>query len=315
MDQMAMSLMRLMQFALLATMILFFALLSRWPDRLVHVVFCDVGQGDAILIYSQFTQLLIDSGPDQKVNECLQRYMPLGDQTIEVAIATHPDKDHIGGFPAVFGRYNVSHFFLLGVGKNTQDFSTFRQAVIKATSQGTSLHLGHSGSQVILAGKFTLTLVYPTEKIGYIELFSSQLTETQLLDVYSAQEKEYSSVNDVSIASFLDVGVFRHLLMADVEKSGELALTRSQVLTKIDILKAGHHGSNTSSTLELLEQTQPEYVVISAGKNNRYGHPHPDVLKRLNLFSSSILRTDLQGTIEWISDGQEAKWKTEQLHN
>jgi competence protein ComEC len=298
-------------FTLLSSLaIIGLSLIKIWPDMNVHVVFCNVGQGDAILISYQFTQLLIDSGPDSKVLKCLQKNIPFLDKTLEIVIATHPDKDHIGGFPAVFGQYKVNDFFLLGVAKNTNDFKAFRNEVIKLQHQGTKLWFPNH--QVLKIGNtMELEIITPRENIGNNNLFSANLTETQLSAYFEDHAAKYQSINDVSIATLLKVGKYKHLLMADVETPGELALTRSKVLTKVDVLKAGHHGSKTSTTQALLDQIQPEYVVISSGKNNRYGHPHPEVVNRIEALSSKILRTDELGQIEWISDGSHFQWKTE----
>lgn len=287
-------------------------LLSRWPDNQVHVVFCNVGQGDSILIISRFTQVLIDSGPDERVTECLARHLPPGDTNLEIVIATHPDTDHIGGFPAVFRHFNVSHLFLIGVGKPTRDFSDFRQAVVELLSRGTQVHLGQAGQGFGVNERFQMTVISPRDEVGMLELFTGQKTEEQLSDIFRLQEEQYKSINDVSIATFLHIGQFKILLMADVEKDTELALVNSRVLTPVHILKAGHHGSKTSSIESFLAKVRPEFVVISAGKNNRYKHPHQEVLERIASYRSQIFRTDRDGDIEFITNGQAFHWKTQQ---
>jgi len=286
-------------------------LLSRWPDDQVHLIFCDVGQGDSILLIYRYTEILIDSGPDQSVTDCLARHFPPGDNNIEMVIATHPDSDHIGGFPAVFRQYTVSNLFLIGVGKSTRDFSEFREAVIELLSRGTRVYLGHAGQYVELPGKLKLTIIAPREEIGTLQLFTGQITETQLSDTFRLQEAKYKSVNDLSIGAFLEVGRFKTLLMADIEKETELALVAHRVLSRVNILKVGHHGSKSSTTPPFLNLTRPEYVVISAGKNNRYGHPHLEVMDRLAIIRSKIYRTDRDGDIEWVSNGSTFQWRTQ----
>lgn len=285
-------------------------LLGRWPDDQVHLIFCDVGQGDSILLIYRFTQVLIDSGPDQSVTDCLARHFPPGDTTIEMVIATHPDSDHIKGFPAVFRHFRVSNLFLIGVGKTTRDFSDFRQAVLELLSRGTRIYLGQAGQHFEIPGKFKLTIIAPRGEVGTLQLFSGQITEKQLSDTIHQQEAKYTSINDESIGAFLEIGLYKILLMADIEAPTELALIKSRVLSKVDILKAGHHGSKSSTTQPFLDITRPEYVVISAGKGNRYGHPHQEVLDRLAIYSSHIYRTDRDGDIEWVSNGSSFQWKT-----
>jgi len=286
-------------------------LLSRLPDDRVHVFYCDIGQGDGTLIIYRFFEVLIDSGADQSITNCLTRHFPPGDNTIEIVIATHPDKDHIGGFPAVFRQYRVSNLILIGVGKTTRDFSEFRKSVLELSSRGTRVYLGRAGQSIEVPGKLKLTIISPREEVGTLQLFSGKITETELSDTIHQHEVMFKSINDVSIGTFLEVGRFKTLLMADIEKPAELALVAHRVLSRVDVLKAGHHGSKSSSTATFLAITQPEYVVISAGKNNRYGHPHEEVLDRLAIYRSKIYRTDRDGDIEWISDGSTFEWRTQ----
>jgi beta-lactamase superfamily II metal-dependent hydrolase len=286
-------------------------LLSRLPDNQVHLFFCDVGQGDGILLVYKSIQVLIDSGPNQAILSCLARHVPPGDTTIEVAIATHPDLDHIGGFSAVFRHFKISHIFLIGVGKDTRDFYDFRKAVIEQLSRGTQVYLARSGQSITVHGVFQMKIISPQVEVGTLELFTGQKTETQLSDIIRLQEASIKSINDVSIGTFLQVGRYKTLLMADIEKESELALISTRVLGDIDILKAGHHGSKSSTTLPFLSRIQPEYVVISAGKHNRYNHPHPEVMDRLAIFRSKIYRTDEDGDIEWVTNGRQFYWKTQ----
>lgn len=286
-------------------------LLSRLPDNQVHLIFCDVGQGDGILLVYKSIQILIDSGPNQVILNCLARHVPPGDTTIEVVIATHPDLDHIGGFSAVFRHFRVLNIFLIGAGKDTRDFYDFRKAVIEQLSRGTQVYLARSGQSITVDGVFQLKIISPQVEVGTLELFTGQKTETQLSDIIHLQEASIKSINDVSIGTFLQVGRFQTLLMADIEKETELALITTRVLGDIDILKAGHHGSKSSTTLPFLSRIRPEYVVISAGKHNRYNHPHPEVMDRLAIFHSKIYRTDKDGDIEWVTNGRQFYWKTQ----
>lgn len=287
-----------------------YTLMRAWPDGKFHVIHCDVGQGDAVVITYNFTQVLIDSGRDDKVVQCLERYLPFTDKTLEFVIVTHPDNDHIGGFPAVFEQYSVSHLFLLGAVKDTKMFQQFHAEVVRLRLKGTSIQLAEANQRLVLGPFAELTVLFPLKKVGKIEHFYTQLSETQLSALENEQSAHIKSVNDVSIATKLVVGKHTHLLMADVEKGGELALLSMKLIPDVDILKAGHHGSNTSTTIDFLNASRPEYIVISSGKNNQYGHPHPKVIERIETLSSRVLRTDLDGDIEWISDGTTFQWKT-----
>ena len=113
---------------------LVFFLLSQWPDRYVHVVFCDVGQGDAILINYQFWQALVDGGPDSQVLACLSDQMPFWDRRIELVVATHPDTDHINGLTQVLSRYQVQQVLVEPIGKNTLNFNSIECILFWNTS-------------------------------------------------------------------------------------------------------------------------------------------------------------------------------------
>lgn len=287
-----------------------FSLLKVWPDSKVHVIHCDVGQGDAVIIMHNFTQVLIDSGRDDQVLQCLEKHLPFTDKTIEFIIATHPDNDHIAGFPAVFEEYSVLNLFLLGAVKDTKSFQQFHAGVVQLQEKGTRIWLAEADQRLVLAPSVELIVLFPFQKVGKLEYFSANVSETQLSDIAQEQSVYIKSINDLSIATKLIVGNYMHLLMADLEKGGEQALLSKGLIPDVDVLKVGHHGSNTSSTLRFLEKAQPEYVVVSSGKNNQYDHPHPEVMERIEALSSKVLRTDLDGDIEWISDGHTFQWRT-----
>lgn len=285
-------------------------LMRRWPDNHTRVIFCDVGQGDGILVTYRYTQALVDAGPNDSIMGCLSRHMPPGDQNIEFVVATHPDLDHIGGFTAVFGRYTASHLFVLGLGKSTREFWRFRAQVQQMVSRGTQLYLATAGQQFGHRSGFHFTLISPREQLGTITLFTDINAETQLSAYFSEQRRQEKEINNRSIASFLDIGSTRFLLMADLESDAELALLNSQALTRADILKVGHHGSKSSTTDRLLRAIQPEYAVISVGKKNRYQHPHLEVLQRLRQHAVTTFRTDTDGEVRWLSDLDGGSWST-----
>ncbi len=299
--------------AMCVTTLLICYLFQHWPDDNIHLIFCDIGQGDSILLSYRSTQVLIDSGPNQSITDCLNRHLLPWDRTLEGVIATHPDKDHIGGFPAVFSQYRVEHLFVIGKGKSTRDFLEFRSGVLKLLSRGTHLQSAHQGQRIILPGKYELKVISPQEEMGTLDIFSSQYSDQQLSTVLQEQEKSTKSINDESIATFLTIGSFKALLMADLEELGEQALLEKGLLTQVDVLKAGHHGSRTSTSQDFLAKTKPKFVVISAGKKNKYGHPHKEVLERVAAYHSQIFRTDQQGDVEWIVHGNHFMWRTQ--HN
>lgn len=274
-----------------------------WPDNDLHVVFCDVGQGDAILISKGLTQVLIDSGRNDAVLECLARYLPWWDRTLELIVVTHADADHIGGFPTVLARYQIQHALINPVGKPSQDFLALREALLTEISQGMSLVRPFLGQSISLSDSSRFIVLSPRvgeESLGPLQ---AHLSEATLSDILRQQEVETKNYNDGSIVLLLEVGRVTFLLTGDLETAGEQALLTQGLIPDVDILKVGHHGSKTSTSPDFLSQVQPEISVISSGKNNRYGHPAPSVLKLLEERNSRILRTDQVGHVHISTNG------------
>src|SRR3989344_9095601 len=120
------------------------------PDGNLHIVFCDVGQGDAILTYRGSVQMLVDGGPPGKrAVDCLARYMPFWDRKIEMVVLTHPDADHVGGLPAVWDRYIVLHFVSVPVGKDTD---IYRDLMARLATANTVVSNEYAGDAIKVAG-------------------------------------------------------------------------------------------------------------------------------------------------------------------
>lgn len=275
---------------------------QRWNQ--LRLVFCDVGQGDATLLTQRNTQLLVDAGPNFAVLSCLSHELPWWDRTLEIAVATHPDADHIGGFTAVFDRYQINNLVMTTDFKTTKTFSDFEQAVQAAL---TTKHLRveqnpFSGQQLGFSSRVSATIILNpliTRENGK----KSSRAESLLSAQTSVGNDNGIEVNDRSIMLFMHLEEVGVILMADASQTTEQALLDRHMTEETDVLKAGHHGSKSSSSLPFLQQVRPELTVISSGKGNRYGHPHPDVLLRLESIGSRVLRTDEKGAIAIIIDG------------
>lgn len=274
------------------------------PDAKLHLVFCDVGQGDAILIIQGSRQILIDGGPNDKVLNCLSRHLPFWDRDLELVVLTHPESDHITGLTSVIERYNVIEILSNSLPAETGVFSKFRNQVIDHKIPVFSPKKG----DIIKIGPLELKILYPLEKLGNELVWQNKQSLAVLgVSVYTG------NFNQTAIASELQYRSFKVLLPADIESSEEKLIENPG---KVNVLKVAHHGSKYSSSEEFLEKIQPEVAVISVGANNRYGHPAAETLERLkNLVLDrggrpKILRTDLDGEIEIVSDGQ--SWKINQ---
>jgi len=242
------------------------------------VAFLDIGQGDAIFIEApNGNQVLIDGGRNKKVLEELSKIMPFYDRSIDMIIATHPDADHIGGLPEVMNNFNIEMIMEPGVQSDTNIYKEFKKVVNEKDIQTIQARQGM---------KINL------DKNAYLEI------------LFPNQNVEGWDTNDASIVAKLTYGENSFLFTADSPQKIEnyLASTYKNSL-KVNVLKVGHHGSKTSSSEIFLGYSAPEYAIISAGKDNSYGHPHQEVLENLKDFGIKTLRTDELGTIQMKSDG------------
>lgn len=236
-----------------------------------RVAFLDVGQGDAILISQGSHQILIDGGPDGTVlMEQLGAQMPFWDRNIEIVIATHPDGDHIDGLVSVFKNYSVDQFWYTTAGKETSIYRALNHYV--KNESGVEKIIAYKGLHADIGDSAKLDVIYP------------------FLD----DMKDVEDINNSSIATLLTVGEEVFYFGGDLTSEIEDDLSLSDGVT---VLKASHHGSKSSTGELFLDRVRPRDVIISAGKDNRYGHPHFDVLDRLESMNINIFRTDRNGTI------------------
>lgn len=285
--------------------------LRAWPDGYTHIIFCDVGQGDAILITHGFSQLLIDAGISEEASFCLDKHLPFWDRQLEVVLATHADADHIGGFAKIFENYQIKKVFLPQVGDESEVFTALRESVMQEKASLAFVGMANSGQNLVFSRGVTAQIVWPIlpalSKNGAYLAWEAGDSETKLEDIFAIlkeRESEDLDKNDGSIVVLLQVGSIRVLLTGDLEATGEQSIISKGLIKRAQLLKAGHHGSKTSSSLEFLKRVQPEKVIISSGKNNDYGHPSPEVILRFEAMGAQILRTDQMGDIEIVSDGQ-----------
>ena len=300
------------QLLLLATSVLLstYYFLNKLPDDQAHIYFCDVGQGDGALIVHQNYEIVIDGGPNDKISLCLQRFMPAGDNTLEVVIASHADSDHITGLINVLKNYHVQAIYTEAYGKNTATWEKFRASVAADYQQGSKIIEPKSGETITFDPFLSALFISPKEQRGSLDVFLKPQTETQLSAYYAKEAQEYSTENNESIALILTIQRVKIAFMSDLEVPAELAVTTPGLLQHINVLKAGHHGSKTSFSLKLYDVWQPEDVVLSVGKKNSYGFPNPEVIADLQRRKIAIWRTDQSGTVELLTNGDTYSWNT-----
>jgi competence protein ComEC len=260
---------RLILFLSLMVLILLFWITM--PSKKVEVIFCDVGQGDAILITYKNWQMLVDSGPNnKKVLTCLERNLPFWDKKIEVLLITHGDSDHSGGVIDIFKYYKISNFFSNG-----------------------------DLEKEIEQKKYST-------KLNTFDVIKTNMIEFEIVNSWE-NYKDDDDKNKKSIAgilSYKDIKngkIIKVFLTGDITADVERRLVWQKVLKeKIDVLKVSHHGSKNGTSEELLEVLKPEVAVISVGSKNRFGHPAKEVLERLKNNKVEIKRTDLGGEVHLI---------------
>ena len=252
----------------------------------LRISFLDVGQGDAIFIETKDRkQILIDGGPNNEVLKGLAKNMAFFDRKIDLVIATHPDADHITGLISVLQKYNVEKILISNVSAKTGIFDSFNDEILRRDIS--DIYIGNLGDEIILGDGITFKIIYPL-----------------------SESVRGGDTNANSIVSLLSYGDHSFLLTGDLPETGENRII-SYLPRNITLLKAAHHGSNTSSSNIFLNYLKPFYTIISAGKDNRYGHPHAEVMERLSKNSKSILNTIEDGTITFVSNGRDLRIETE----
>ena len=250
-------------------------------DGLLKIYFFDIGQGDAIFIETpNGNQILVDGGPDSRVLNKLGVVMPFYDRDIDAVIVSHPHVDHVAGLIGVLERYDVKNIVEAKESYNSSEFDSWREAV---GSEGANDIEAIAGKEIDLGNDIKLTILHPFESVTG--------TETK------------TPHNDVVVV-MLKYGEFEVMLTGDMEAKVERRLIMAGYDLDSDVLKAGHHGSKTSSSEEFLSAVSPEAAIIQVGSKNRYGHPSPEVLNRFENFGIKYYRNDIDGDIKLVSDGK-----------
>ncbi|ETT45686.1 putative S-layer protein [Paenibacillus sp. FSL R7-269] len=247
----------------------------------LQVYFLDVGQGDSTLIRTPSNQyVLIDGGNNSQGADVVKYLKTLGVTTLDAMVATHPDADHIGGLDDVLKALDVKSVYAPKVSHTTQTYKDFLTAV---KNEGRTIKAVGKGVKIPLQG-VDASFLAP-------------------VNTYGDNLNDWSAVLKVTFKSnsFLFTG--------DAEKASESDMLADGTSLRADVLKVGHHGSNSSTSKPFLDAVKPSYAVISVGKNN-YGHPDSGILSRLKNANASVLRTDQKGTITAISDGNKITFTT-----
>ena len=227
----------------------------------VRIHFLNVGQGDAILIETPNNfQVLVDAGRGIKILNALDELLPMHDRDIDAVVMTHPDADHIGGFVPIFERYAVGTVMRSFIDSDTRVYNAVSDAIRDEGS-----------AEYIISKPYSFRL----DGVQFYVLWpvGEYVTET----------------NAASVVLLVSYGSVQTLLTGDAPIAVEDFVVSSfgTITEDVEILKAGHHGSKTSTSYEFLSHTKPNVIVYSVGKNNSYGHPHQDVIDRVEQYKEN----------------------------
>ena len=272
----------------------------QWPDEKLHVVMCDVGQGDAMLVIKGFQQTLIDAGKGNAVLGCLQEFLPFWDRHIEVVIITHDDADHAHGMISVFEYYSIGALFRNSPVEPTELSAELDKLIdnyqIKRQylSQGQKISLKNEKQDV------EFYAIWPDQ--SYLK--NKEKTETK----QNTNRREVSSFdindNNLSISGYIVYGELEIITTGDIDDQVEQALIASNMTKDIDIIKIAHHGSKYSNSTAFIGKTAPETALIGVGQKNSFGHPATRVIDLLRYSNINTYLTSSNGNIEITSDGK-----------
>ena len=245
------------------------------------VYFLDVGQADSILIRAGNNNMLIDAGNNEDGALIVSYLKELGVEQLDYVVGTHPHEDHIGGMDDIINNFDIETYMMPDVLSTTKTF----EDVLTALSNN------------------NLTYLVPKEGSSY------DLGSADVKIIYVGEEG--GDLNDASVVLKLTYGDNSFLFTGDATSNVEEELLESNANIKSDVLKVAHHGSDYSSTNEFIDAVNPEYAVISVGKNNSYNHPSLNTLEKFNKRGIKVYRTDEDNTIIFTSNGSDLTITTE----
>lgn len=250
-------------------------------DGKLHVYYMDVGQGDSIFIQLPNNEnMLIDAGTEDSGTKIAKSLKKADIDKIDHLVATHPHADHIGGMQKIVESFDIENIYMPDAATNIR---TYENLLLAIKRKGNKITTAKSNTKIVSNDKLNITIVAPNSN-------------------------EYEDLNNYSAVIKLTYGERSFVFTGDAEKLSEDEI-RSNI--KCDVLKIGHHGSSTSTSENFLKKTHPTYAVISCGADNEYGHPHREVMERLKKAGVKIYRTDINGTTEFVSDGNNISINTE----
>ncbi len=255
------------------------------PEGELQVYFIDVGNADSILIRQGEVNALIDAGERGDGDDVLAYLNHQGVKRLDLVIATHPHADHIGGMADVINGIPVDKFVMSFMPEDeTPTTATYLNMLEALDNKGIPVEEAKPGT-VYTLGTAQLTVLAPLS--------------------------ESDEANNISVVTRLTFGERSFLFMGDAETEVEKELLAAGRPLSAEVIKLGHHGSNTSSSQAFLSKVDPDYAIIACGKGNSYGHPHDEVLTRLDTMDVTVYRADVHGHIAIATDGKDLTISTQ----
>ena len=248
----------------------------------LQIWFLDVGQADSILIQNGDANMLIDAGNNEDGEKLVSYFQSLGIESFQYVIGTHAHEDHIGGMNNIIDNFNIGTFYMPDAITTTATF----ESVLDSLEAKNIAFQTPSIDSIFKLGNATIDVLY----VG----------------------TDDTDLNNTSIVLKLTYGNTSVLFMGDAEKEVETIIEKKDI--SADVLKVGHHGSNTSSSKTFLEKVNPSYAIISVGTGNSYGHPSNTTIQNLENLNTKIYRTDESGTIIMTTDGTNITFQTIQTN-
>lgn len=266
---------------LLVILLSIWVAIARAPsDKNLHLSVLNVGQGDSILIQTpEHQNILVDGGPDNSVLDELGKKIPFYSRTIDAVVLTHPHADHLFGLIEVLKRYQVKKVYLTGVVQTTNEYLEFLRTIKEKNVPAQDVKAGDS----LDFGELKMKVLWPIDDL---------------------EGKTIDNLNNSSIVLAVSYHAFTALLLGDLENDSQNLMMKSSSLGHYNLVKIAHHGSSNGFNENLLSQIKPEVAAISVGADNKYGHPALSTILGLEKLGIKTYRTDRDGTLEFLSDGE-----------